>query len=190
MNKPLLALGACLFSMPVWATSIGIGAATTHGTTEASNNHTGPDADDDDGRFFIAANFGARSRVFNWRMSLSEIDGEEKYDDGIRVNYDGVGWTNTAHFRLIGDDIFRLWLGPSLDIAWLEDDNGTDASQVTFGPVLGLDWALPGSDLSFGLELGAQYGTRSIENNNVNFNDSYNEDIRTVRFRAGIYFGK
>ncbi|MCK5504369.1 MAG: hypothetical protein KAJ10_04370 [Thermodesulfovibrionia bacterium] len=145
---------------------------------------------------FVLDTTVAKDRVFNYRLKLGYDDRIDKFDDGDKVKLKGFVWSNAFGFGVVRTRIFRLWLGPQLDLLYYnghpENDNDFDINLfgAGFGPVIGANFNI-GSVVTLSLDGGYQfryyvgYG-ESI--NNYDYYDDYDVDYEILENAGFVHF--
>lgn len=147
---------------------------------------------------FVLDTAVAKDRIFNYRLKLGYEDRIDKFDDGDKVKLKGFVWSNAFGFGVVRTPVFRLWLGPQLDVSYYKghpegyDNFDIRLVGIGFGPVIGANINI-GSVVTLSLDGGFQFkscGGIGEDNNNYYYED-YDiwDDTGFVNFAVIFRFG-
>ena len=147
-----------------WTNSTGTSGAQTREVTNSG---------------FILDTATASNRVFNYRLSLLS----EENKNSATGSFSGFTMTHDFGFALIKNRIFRLWFGPRLNFAFLDNDNANANNSgrlgILYGPVVGVNIHLP-RVVTFSITAGELRGT--YEGECVGFDCSSNDEESDTTF--------
>src|SRR5690606_35410855 len=150
---------------PALAMQFGINMGGTTGEGEATivGTNITPEFDVETSEIGFALNACEDCRWFNYRLGVSYTSANLEYGEFFGTTWeddaDGLNITNTFGLKLVNQNGFNFWVGPTIHIAGMVVDGDVSDDETAsiwgIGPTMGLDFTTP-EGVTLAVELSAR----------------------------------